>query len=246
MERQVRLTGVVQRDRPVRGDVEVAADDLELPDLAGQIAIIGVYRHALERQPADGRRIQRHPDAAVDVLLGDAGRDANHGGVHIDRAPDDAGHGGLAAGDREIESGEGAVRRHVRRIVRHRGVEGDLRNLTAHHRRIRHRPAGGDIHLFRRRAAAFGGDVGVEDALVLVRRQRRHLELGANPLEVDVLDRGVGVVSDLLAMDVERDPAAGHKRGACDRRVREGRLAFHDQRLGGPRGLPAAVGGWRR
>ena len=36
MDLEVRLAGVVQRQRAARGDVEVAADDLERADVAGR------------------------------------------------------------------------------------------------------------------------------------------------------------------------------------------------------------------
>ena len=58
---QVRLAGVVQRQRAARLDVDVAADDLERADVAGRVAIRAVDVRARDLEAADRRRLERRP-----------------------------------------------------------------------------------------------------------------------------------------------------------------------------------------
>ena len=163
---QVRLPGLVQRQRPARLHVEVAADDVERADVAGRVAIVAVERGARDLEPADRstapasacRRPARCPASRRSTRRATVASTSS--------VPRDGALQSPACRSRPPDRIRRSCRRlDVRRVARHRGVEGELRNRAAEDRRVVQRAARGHVHRLRRRAAAVRGDVAVDRAV---------------------------------------------------------------------------------
>ena len=115
---QVRLPGVVQRQRAARLDVDVAADDLERADLAGRVADSRRRRRSRDDEAADRRRLERRPSRPPATLSGVTPLETfGDRRVDVERAADRALQRRLAADRRRIEAGEAAGRLDVRGVV---------------------------------------------------------------------------------------------------------------------------------
>src|SRR6185503_15621988 len=109
MKLQVRLAGVVQRQRAGCVDVDVAPDDLERADGGARVVIAAVDVGARHRDAADRRVLQVNGRVGFDAVRGDAGRHIRHRRVDPQRAGDRPFELLAAGGDRGVEPRKLAV-----------------------------------------------------------------------------------------------------------------------------------------
>ncbi len=60
MKRQVRIPGVAERQGSMSADVRVWPDDLELTNLPGPLVVVRVEVRVIQREPSNGRLLERH------------------------------------------------------------------------------------------------------------------------------------------------------------------------------------------
>ena len=221
------LAAVVQRERAASADVEIASDDLERADVAGGVVVIAVYVGARDLQAAEVGRIEVNLRRPFHAVGGHALRHVGESRVDVQRPADGAFHLRVAARHRGIEVRKRPVRRDMRRIGGDVRCEVEPRDAASHQRRIADRPAGVDVHLLRRRPAPFGDQMGIDVALVAIVRQRLHVELLADALQIQIRDGRIGVVRDVAAVDRRADAAVGRDRRAGNGRRREAQINLH-------------------
>jgi hypothetical protein len=218
---EVRLPLVVQREYAFAADVEVAAHDLQHANVARRILVVAVDVRFRDFESADTRWLKRRLHGRLDAVdrhsLGHVGDRR----IDVDRAADTALQLRIRAEIGGIEALDRRVDLHVRGVVRHLRVEGELRHVTAHDGGVGQRSVCRHVHRFRRRSAAARGNVAVDRALIAIDGQRRHIELLADLLQIELRDRRVRGIGDCLAVQ----HGCARRRSAGDLRAGErGRL----------------------
>ena len=128
--------------------------------------------------------------------------------VDVERAADRAVHLRLPAGHRRIEISEGPVALTCSGVARQRGVERELRDRPPRIVESFSVPSAVTSIACGVVPLPVRDDVAVDRALVAVGRQRRDVELAADALQIEIGDRRVGLVADVLPVDGEAGRAA--------------------------------------
>ena len=108
----------------------------------------------------------------------------------------------------------------------------ELRDRAAEDRRVVQRPVRRHVHRLGRGAAAAGGDVAVDRARVAIVGQRRHAELLADALQIEIRDGGVGAIREIRSVDRHAGRAARGDARAGDRSTAAKRKVDGQVRLG--------------
>ena len=115
----------------------------------------------------------------------------------------------------------------MRGIVGERRIERQLRNVPAHDVRVGEIALRRHVHGLGLRAATLRDHVTIDTALVAVVGERRHVELAADALQVEIRDGRVGAVGDVIPIHRKSGGAALRDLRACNRGRLEDQIASH-------------------